>query len=140
MAVGWTLSGLAASFLVAHPNTVAARRAATAMRRAFAVGDAAVWTLVALTAVLLPSLDRQDLPTAVAGLDWPTGSLLSGLLLVAFVARSALFPAQRWLVETTEAPSPISAFLHAGVVNGGGVLLLLLWPIAAARVESLIVV
>ncbi|GEP38919.1 hypothetical protein NPS01_25820 [Nocardioides psychrotolerans] len=137
MALGWTLSGLAASWLVGHPANAGARRAASGMRRSLAVGDAAVWTLVVVAAYTLPSLDRADLTSSAAEVDHGTGFVLAALLVIAFVTRSALPPTQRWLLETTEAPSPVSAFLHAGVVNGGGVLLLLLWPLLATQRPAL---
>ena len=41
-------------------------------------------------------------------------------------------PLHSWLPETAEAPSPVSAFLHAGIVNGAGIIGALAWPIFRA--------
>jgi len=49
--------------------------------------------------------------------------VFSCLILVAAMARSAQLPLQRWLPATLAAPTPVSALLHAGVINAGGVLL-----------------
>jgi len=37
--------------------------------------------------------------------------------------KSAQFPIHGWLTEVMETPTPVSALLHAGVINGGGFLL-----------------
>jgi NAD(P)H-quinone oxidoreductase subunit 5 len=52
------------------------------------------------------------------------GWSVAALILAAVVA-SALFPLSGWLTEALEAPTPFSALLHAGIVNAGGVLLLM---------------
>ena len=43
---------------------------------------------------------------------------------IAAVLKSALAPAHGWRTEVMEAPTPVSALLHAGVVNAGGFLLI----------------
>lgn len=58
------------------------------------------------------------------------GLQLSALLLVlAVVLRSALLPVHGWLVQVMEAPTPVSALLHAGVVNLGGYVLINFAPL-----------
>ena len=54
----------------------------------------------------------------------------SGICLVlAVIARTALMPVHGWLVQVMEAPTPVSALLHAGVVNLGGYVLVLFAPL-----------
>lgn len=52
-------------------------------------------------------------------------------LLLAFGAalKSAQFPFHSWLPDTMEAPTPVSALMHAGVINAGGYLILRLYPL-----------
>jgi len=47
-------------------------------------------------------------------------------LLIAFAAllKSAQFPAHGWLPEVMETPTPVSALLHAGIINAGGFLVI----------------
>ncbi len=45
------------------------------------------------------------------------------LFLFAAMIKSAIIPFHIWLPYTSEAPTPVSALMHAGVVNVGGILL-----------------
>jgi len=45
------------------------------------------------------------------------------LILVAVMTKSAQFPFHIWLIDTMETPTPVSAMMHAGVINAGGYLL-----------------
>lgn len=45
-------------------------------------------------------------------------------LALAVVLRTALLPVHGWLIQVMEAPTPVSALLHAGVINLGGFVLI----------------
>lgn len=49
---------------------------------------------------------------------WPLLLLIGGA-----AAQSALIPFHRWLLSSLNSPTPVSAVMHAGVINGGGILL-----------------
>ena len=50
--------------------------------------------------------------------------VLAALLVVAGLLKCAQFPLHGWLLEVMETPTPVSALLHAGIINAGGFLLL----------------
>jgi NAD(P)H-quinone oxidoreductase subunit 5 len=54
------------------------------------------------------------------------------LLTCAIMCKSAQVPFHSWLPDTLESPTPVSALMHAGIINGGGFLLLRLQPFFAA--------
>jgi NAD(P)H-quinone oxidoreductase subunit 5 len=45
------------------------------------------------------------------------------LLAACAVMKSAQFPFHSWLPDTMETPTPVSAFMHAGIINAGGFLI-----------------
>jgi len=52
--------------------------------------------------------------------------LLSALFIItAAIIQSAIYPFHRWLLSAMTAPTPASALMHAGFVNGSGILLTL---------------
>lgn len=51
------------------------------------------------------------------------------LLVLAVILRTALLPVHGWLIQVMEAPTPVSALLHAGVVNLGGFVLIRFAPL-----------
>jgi NAD(P)H-quinone oxidoreductase subunit 5 len=50
-------------------------------------------------------------------------------LVLAVTLRTALLPVHGWLIQVMEAPTPVSALLHAGVVNLGGFVLIRFAPL-----------
>ncbi len=139
-AAGWIVAGLALLRLLGLraelPAARAGRRRAAA---AFAIGDGALLLAVVLIVATVGDLDLRDvgagadaLGSARVDLGFATvaaGPLAAGLLIVAALARCAQLPLHRWLIGTVAAPTAVSAFLHAGLVNAGGVLLVRFGPV-----------
>ncbi len=63
---------------------------------------------------------------------------LACLLAFAALLKSAQFPFHSWLPDTMETPTPVSALMHAGIINGGGILILRLRPIIALSDAALL--
>jgi NAD(P)H-quinone oxidoreductase subunit 5 len=127
-------SWLAVALIRTGPSAGVWERSARA-RRSFAIGDVA---LVAAVATMVSSTGS----TAVADLD-QAGPLALGvagvLAVVAAASRSASGPFFRWLPDSLGAPTPSSALLHAGVVNGGALLLIKLAPATAETLPAAMV-
>lgn len=129
LAAAWTTASLAMAALVGHAGTRSSRKAASQVRSRLLLGDLLLWAAVLVIGFALGTWTLTDLPAAVAGADIAAVTVAALLVGAAGVVRSALVPAHRWLPETAEAPSPVSALLHAGLVNGVGILALLMWPL-----------
>ena len=67
-----------------------------------------------------------------ACLGWTSVLLVTGSLL-----KSAQFPFHSWLPDTMETPTPVSALMHAGIINAGGFLVVRLSPIISGSPAAL---
>jgi len=62
----------------------------------------------------------ESAAAAAASGAWPTGATVAAVLVVIAAAlKSAMFPTHGWLLEVMETPTPVSALLHAGLINAG---------------------
>ncbi|MFC3885571.1 NADH dehydrogenase subunit 5 [Bacillus songklensis] len=60
------------------------------------------------------------------------------LLIVAVVIPAAQWPFQRWLLDSVVAPTPVSAVMHAGIVNAGGIMLTRFAPLFSGDAAQII--
>ncbi|MEL6685235.1 MAG: proton-conducting transporter membrane subunit, partial [Pseudomonadota bacterium] len=107
--------------LLFYPERVAAQRAAHKKFVIARVGDAAVIGAAILLALAYGTTQISTI-LAQAGEGFGGGLAVAAAALIALAAvlKSAQFPTHGWLTEVMEAPTPVSALLHAGVVNAGG--------------------
>jgi len=125
-ALAWIGTSVALQrLLLFYPDRAAARRAARKKWVTARLGDAALigaFVLLAMTretgnmAVIAEQAARGEGGAAVV--------TAAGLLALAGLLKSAQFPTHGWLTEVMETPTPVSALLHAGIVNAGGFLLI----------------
>ncbi len=71
----------------------------------------------------LTILSEKWLAMSHEPVDNPMIFVIGLLFLIAAMMKSAIMPFHIWLPYTSEAPTPVSAVMHAGVVNVGGILL-----------------
>jgi len=69
--------------------------------------------------------------------DVPAIQVASLLMVITAMLKSAQFPLHGWLLEVMETPTPVSALLHAGIINAGGFLVLRFTNIISLSVPSL---
>lgn len=108
-------------FYPERPDAVlAARKKFIATR----IGDA---FLITAAGLLYTHFGTGDLGEIFAGMEaagaagWAFGPVSIAALGIAVAAAlmSAQFPTHGWLVEVMETPTPVSALLHAGILNAG---------------------
>ena len=124
--VGWALQPL----LCFYPDRPFARLAAHKKRLADRLADVLLLLAAALAWREVGSGALPALWAHVAQHGMGTALQLSALALVlAVILRTALLPVHGWLIQVMEAPTPVSALLHAGVVNLGGFVLIRFAPL-----------
>lgn len=120
--------------LLHHANRASARFPAVLKFLFSRIGDLC---LVGAAVVLYREFGSANLPDIFAGINAnaavSSGVATSAALIAACaILKSAQFPFHSWLPETMEAPTPVSALMHAGIVNAGGYLLIRSAPIVSA--------
>ena len=116
--------------LIFYPERPAAVLAARKKFIASRIGDLAIAGAIVLLWRQFGGLDYATLfegarAVAAAGTGTPVPlHAAAGLLVLAALLKSAQFPMHGWLLEVMETPTPVSALLHAGIINAGGFLLL----------------
>jgi len=132
MALCWSLTGIAVQrLLLFYPHRVFAQIAARKKALLSRIADLAMlacvvelWRVFHTTSLS----DIAQLVTTIAPGD--VHITIAALCVVLAVAiRCAQIPFHGWILQVMEAPTPVSALLHAGVVNIGGFVLLRLAPI-----------
>lgn len=125
LAGAWIATSLALHrLLVFYPDRP---RAIVAARKKFLTARLGDVCLVGALVLLFHAFGSSDIATilgAARDAEGPggTASIAAVLIAVAAVLKSAQFPTQGWLTEVMETPTPVSALLHAGIVNAGGFL------------------
>ncbi len=110
-----------AAQLAAHKKFIANR-----------ISDLSHLTAIVLIGSNLHSLEYSDMFRSMAALQGPLPLALqwaSLLIVLSAVLKSAQFPLHGWLIQVVEAPTPVSALLHAGIVNAGAFLIIRMSPI-----------
>ncbi|MCB1547950.1 MAG: hypothetical protein KDJ41_09005 [Hyphomicrobiaceae bacterium] len=128
--LAWIATSLTLNkLLLFYPGRPAARRAAAKKFWISRIGDACLLAASALLYARFGTLDIASLgeaARAAAGLGGPSTLVtLAALLVVATaILKSAQLPLHGWLIEVMETPTPVSALLHAGIINAGAFLVL----------------
>ncbi len=122
-----------AAMIAAHKKFLASR-----------LGDMCLFGGVVLVGISLGTLEIDQVATKAQALTaFPAGLTAAVyLIVISALLKCAQLPVHGWLIQVMEAPTPVSALLHAGIVNLGGFLLIRLSPLVSevAGAQTLLVV
>ena len=107
--------------MVHKPAWKAARSAGALAARNFLIGFSMVATAFAL--LFLATGETSIQAVLAESIDPAYGIAAAALLLAGAMTQSAIWPFHRWLTSSLNSPTPVSAIMHAGLVNAGGFLL-----------------
>ncbi len=131
----WVMTSLGLHQLLLHyGHRPAARRAAWTKFTISRIGDAALLAAIVVLYSEFKTLHFAELFASIgssAGAASPATSVAGLLLIVGAITKSAQFPFHTWLPQTMETPTPVSALMHAGIVNAGGYLIIRTSPIVS---------
>ncbi len=107
--------------LSAHKKFIASR-----------IGDVSLLIAIFLIGTSLHTLEFNEIFEQMSAMEgeMPASLQVASLLIVlSAVLKSAQFPLHGWLIQVMEAPTPVSALLHAGIVNAGAFLVIRMSPV-----------
>ena len=127
--ISWFAMGFFMSKLIGvNKSWGEAREAGKFSLRYFGSGS-----LILTVGVLLLSYDSNQftLSGLISSFEFGNSFLIisSMLIILAAFIQSAIFPFHKWLLSAMTSPTPASALMHAGFVNGSGILLTLFAPL-----------
>ena len=132
LALGWVSISLALhQLLMFYADRP---RAALGAHKKFLLARVAETSLLTAFFLLWQHHGSANIDVILSAYQQPVELSLSeqvAALLIALTAliKCAQLPVHGWLMQVVEAPTPISALLHAGVINLGGFLLILFSPL-----------
>ena len=104
------------------------------------IGDLSLALAVLLVGATLHTLELSEIQAAMATLDGPLPTSLqwaAWLVVLSAALKCAQFPFHGWLIQVMEAPTPVSALLHAGIVNAGAFLVIRFSPLMSVSGPAL---
>lgn len=126
----WAVANMAMAHMMIHKKTWdAARAGGMLMLRHAAVTLAGLGGALGLLAHHTGQMSIQNALGQMGAVPVSAHIAVAVCLGVAAMAQSALWPFHRWLGSSLNAPLPVSALMHAGLINGGGFLLVRFAPV-----------
>lgn len=121
--LAWCISNaLLVNLMIFNPNWEIAKASGTLATKNFALG----FFLVASAFTIFYQQTGQSSVQSIIH-QGHNGSLMMTtalvLLAIGAMTQSAILPFHKWLLSSLNSPTPVSAIMHAGLVNGGGFLL-----------------
>lgn len=141
LAAAWALTSLGLHKLLTHYTDRTAGQLAARKKFIYSrLGDVFIVLAIIMIYDAYGALQFTELFARVSDANdvsaWQS-SIIGVLLALGAMTKSAQFPMHTWLPDTMETPTPVSALMHAGIINGGGFLLIRLNPLISSSTIAL---
>ncbi|MBB64607.1 MAG: proton-conducting membrane transporter [Waddliaceae bacterium] len=124
----WAFANYFLSKLMLHkPAWKAAQESSLLAQKNFLTGFIFLSAALCILCVNTGSFSIRHINNETIASHWAI--LSAALILLAAMTQSALWPFHRWLLSSLNSPTPVSAIMHAGLINGGGFILTRFAPI-----------
>lgn len=136
----WSLSNLLLILLMVHKKEwLAAKNSGWLAFNTLLPGSLSLLIAVILMSTSNHTESIQALTDHPNPMSSPILVAAMGLITMAALIQSANWPFHRWLLSSLNSPTPVSALMHAGLVNGGGILIVKFAPLFAMHAGLLTV-
>jgi NAD(P)H-quinone oxidoreductase subunit 5 len=119
LAMGFFMAGL----IGINADWGEAKEAAKFAQKNFLLGTLSLAAGVLLLAFRTNSLQINEIQDGLNKLPQVILTVAAIFVIIAAIIQSAIYPFHKWLLSAMTAPTPASALMHAGFVNGAGILL-----------------
>jgi NAD(P)H-quinone oxidoreductase subunit 5 len=146
--LSWFLTSYFLHQLLIHFNhLLTAQKAANQKFWVSRLGDIFLLSAILLMGFTFNSVDFATIFTQIDQQDFLINNRMAVmsigfLIILGALTKSAQFPFHFWLPNTMDSPTPVSAIMHAGILNAGGYLVIRLSPLLSKTplVLSLLVI
>lgn len=137
--IGWLTSNIILALMMIYKSSwQQALNSGLLALRNFTLGSLALAS--ALTILHIETGSYQISEILNSHISQQTALSASVLIAISALSQAAVYPFSSWLISSLNSPTPTSAIMHAGLVNGGGILLTRFAPLIlqAPQVMTLI--
>jgi len=130
LAAAWTVSNMFLVSLILYKSEWRAARSAAAIAAvSLLAGSLALSIAVGILVAHFKTFSLSAIIFGYQSIDQNTLFFSLSLITLAALIQSAQWPFHQWLIGSLNSPTPVSAFMHAGLINGGGFLIAIFAPL-----------
>jgi NAD(P)H-quinone oxidoreductase subunit 5 len=138
--MAWSCSNLLLVSLMIHKSEwMAAKHSGTLALKTLCPGSLALFVSFFLMYQATGSTSITDINAQAPQMPLLFLTSIILFLILGALTQSAQWPFHRWLTSSLNSPTPISALMHAGLVNGGGFVLVRFAPLLLSEEHLLLV-
>lgn len=121
----WAMGFLMSRLIGIDSDWGEAREASKFTQRYFLTGTFFLSAGILVLAIGSKTFEVSGILASITDLPGDMVFVAALCIITASIVQSAIYPFHRWLLSAMTAPTPASALMHAGFVNGAGILLAL---------------